>query len=203
MAETTEFVDPEVSRAKFQREIQEFRALSREHGSRGCWLVEAEFPVAFLLFGTPNLKPPALVFAAVIDFTNYDFEPLSVRIVNPFTREPYLAGALPTIMKRSVPAPVAMQFPPGMQVPPGAQVMIEQPLMMGLPGEVPFLCIPGVREYHAHPGHTGDSWLLHRGTGEGTLHFIVEQLLKYGSQPITGYQIRIGVAGFQQQATAS
>ncbi|WP_306919914.1 putative metal-binding protein [Rhizobium mesoamericanum] len=33
----------------------------------------------------------------------------------------------------------------------------------------PFLCMAGVREYHDNPAHSGDPWLLHRGSGEGRL----------------------------------
>lgn len=34
---------------------------------------------------------------------------------------------------------------------------------------VPFLCMQGVREYHEHPQHTGDDWMLYRGTTVLTL----------------------------------
>jgi hypothetical protein len=70
--------------------------------------------------------------------------------------------------------------------------------MQGQPDEIPFLCIPGVREYHQHPAHTGNSWLLHRGTGEGTLFFIVDQLWKYGVQGVASYncQLAISINGF-------
>ncbi len=27
----------------------------------------------------------------------------------------------------------------------------------------PFLCVRGIREYHEHPQHTGDDWMLYRG----------------------------------------
>jgi hypothetical protein len=27
-----------------------------------------------------------------------------------------------------------------------------------------FFCMRGVREYHEHPEHTGDQWLLYRGS---------------------------------------
>ncbi|MFL5348696.1 MAG: putative metal-binding protein [Hyalangium sp.] len=27
----------------------------------------------------------------------------------------------------------------------------------------PFLCLRGTREYHEHPQHTGDEWMLYRG----------------------------------------
>jgi hypothetical protein len=58
--------------------------------------------------------------------------------------------------------------------------------------------VPGVREYHAHPAHTGDSWLLHRGTGEGTLHALLHIVYQYGVQPLRDFAIGMRVVGFQQ-----
>jgi len=38
----------------------------------------------------------------------------------------------------------------------------------------PFLCLRGVREYHEHPQHSGDSWLLYRA--ETSLFAIIMSL---------------------------
>jgi hypothetical protein len=68
-----------------------------------------------------------------------------------------------------------------MIVPPGATPAVNQELMQSYgPDEEPFLCLPGVRAYHEHPGHTGDSWLLHRARGDGRLITILTHLHKYG-----------------------
>jgi hypothetical protein len=64
-------------------------------------------------------------------------------------------------------------------------------LQANRPDDYPFLCLPGVREYHDNPAHTGDSWLLHRGSGEGSLAFILEKIWTYGSDPISAYNIQI------------
>lgn len=192
-------VDPAVSRAKFRRELDLYRQLEDQYLRRGWWMLKAEFPEVLVLFGTPNLKPPAVVFGALLDFTNYDLHPPSVRLVDPFTRVAYRGRELPTWLKRRVPA----QLPPGL--PPeliAGTPEAEQPLMVfHSPDDIPFLCIPGTREYHDHPAHTGDSWLLHRGKGEGTLHHILDVLYKYGVEPINGYQIAmsLSVSGFRQQ----
>ena len=50
-------------------------------------------------FAAPQLQPPAIVFGALLDFTNYDLYPPSVRLVNPFTREPYSLKSIPTILR--------------------------------------------------------------------------------------------------------
>ena len=195
MAEPPLLVDPAVSRVKFERELATYRALADDHRRRGWWLLDAEFPTAFVVFATPRVKPPAVVFGAVLDFSNYDFWPPSVRLVDPFTCEPYRARDLPGDLRRRVPVQLQPELA-GL----GLGSFQNQPMMQFLdPEELPFLCLPGVREYHEHPGHSGDSWLLHRGKGEGTLHFILNQLYTYGVQPINGYQVGLQVVGFIQQ----
>ena len=167
-------VAPAVTHAKFDREVAQFIAQRAYQESRGIWLVEAIFPQAFLVFSSSKLRPPAVVFGALLDFTNYDFWAPSVRLVNPFTRVPYQASELQQTqwLPRAVNGTV-------------------QNLVQVHSGGIPFLCMPGVREYHDHPGHSGDSWLLHRRGGEGTFFFIVDQLHKYGVASAQ-YQLDIG-----------
>ena len=198
-------VDPTVSMRKFVRELDNFRGIEDDYIRRGVWLVKSKWPQAFVVFGLPQLKPPAVVFGAIIDFTNYDFWAPSVRLVDPFTREPYKCKDLPSQLVRMVPAVMPAEIAerikslagPG-AVLQGAQGSAPQPLMQGQPDEIPFFCIPGVREYHQHSAHTGDSWLLHRGAGEGTLLFILDQLWKYGVQGVASYncQLTIAIGGF-------
>jgi hypothetical protein len=130
------------------------------------------------------------VTGVAFDFTNYDFEPPSVHLVNPFTAIPYRFGELPTALHQGAPA---MDVPlPGM--PAGAQLSLSpvQPLMQATsPNEVPFLCIPGVKEYHEHPGHTGNAWELHRAGGAGRMLRILDVIHKYGVQPITGFSVSL------------
>ena len=184
MAREEILVDPVVSRAKFDREVARYRELEEEHARRGWFLLKAEYPEVFVVFGAPQLRPPALVFGVLIDFTDYDLWPPSVKLVDPFTREPYKNKDLPCRLLRQP----AMPNDPAL----AGQIQLVQPqdLMVAHdPEDVPFLCIPGVREYHEHPAHSGDSWLLYRGTGEGTLHFLLEQIYKYGVQPIAAYNV--------------
>lgn len=187
-------VDPAVSRTKFTQQLDEFRARSREHQRRGWWLLRADFPSILVAFTTAQLKPPAVVCGVLLDFTNYDAEPPSVRLVDPFTEKPYLAKELPTILQRRKITEVQLG-PAG----PTMQQAVVTPLMQSHDTEeVPFLCLPGVREYHEHPAHTGDSWFLHRGNGEGTLFSILNAVFQYGVQPINGYGIGLKVTGFNQ-----
>lgn len=189
MSEVPLLTDPAVSRAKFAREVGQFRAIADHHARNGCWLAMADYPEAFVVFGTPKAKPAAVPFGAVFDFTNYDLWPLSVRLVNPFTRIAFKTKELPTFLERQV-LPTPEQAAQG--VGPGTQRIMQS---YGLE-EIPFVCLPGVKEYHQHPGHSGDSWFLRRGQGEGTLHNLVTHLYHYGTEFINGFHIALVVNGF-------
>ena len=89
-------MDPAVSRAKFSRELREYRALAAEYRGRGWFLLEASWPTVVVLLGAPQIRPPALVAAVRFDYTNYDSAPPSVQLLNPFTFEPYRQHELPT-----------------------------------------------------------------------------------------------------------
>jgi len=201
-----QYVDQQVSRTKFDREIAEYRQLEGDYLRRGWLLVRAEFPNVLVVLAAPQLSPAAIVTGVAFDYTNYDMQPPSVRLVHPFTAEPYKAKDLPTVLKRSVEAgapPI-----PGLQLPLGAQArfIAQQPLMQSYgPDDTPFLCLAGVREYHEHPGHSGDAWELHRRSGAGRLVRLLETISKYGVQPISEYQITLQprIAGFAQREVPS
>lgn len=183
-------VDPDVSRAKFDREVSEYRNLEATYQKRGWLLLEAEFPKVFVAFAATRLRPAPIVAAVVVDFTDYDLQPPSVQFIDPFTREKLLAANLQFFMLRRPEMP---------GLPPEAIAALAQQsglqfsslIQSNRPDDFPFICLPGVREYHDNPAHTGDSWLLHRGSGEGSLAFILEKIWTYGVQPITGFQVQV------------
>jgi hypothetical protein len=179
-------VDPAVSAAKFDEQIQAFRANAALHRQRGCWLLEATFPDALFVFCSPKVRPPGVIVGVRINFDNYDLWAPSVVFVDPFTGRPYKNGEMPTRMRRAVPA-VPMGF-------------TEQLLIQQYDGTdtLPFLCLAGVREYHNHPAHTGDDWLLHRDQPEGKLAHLLDVILKYAVEPIDSYTIGMQVTGFGQ-----
>jgi len=65
---------------------------------------------------------------------------------------------------------------------------------------IPFFCIRGIREYHNHPYHTGDAWLLYRGTGIGNLNYILDQLYNHSIALINGHNVTLtpAITGFNQ-----
>lgn len=202
MISEDQFVDPAVSRSKFEREVAEYRALEAEYRRRGWMLLRAEYPEILFALAVPQLTPPAIVTGVHFNYANYDFRPPSVRLVNPFTNEPYKTIELPTALKRSVEGGPPQI--PGLLIPPGAQarLVMQQPLMQSYgPDDIPFLCLAGVREYHDHPGHSGDAWELHRKSGAGRFVRLLDVITKYGVQPISDYQVTLvpQVAGFVQK----
>jgi len=156
-----------------------------QHTKRGIFLVEATFPKVFVAFATPHLSPPCLAFAVELDFTNYDVWPPSVRFLQPFSREPYRPGTLPPFVRIK---PTASLNP--------ADKFELAVMFQNNEGEA-FMCMPGVREYHLHPAHNGDSWLLHRGNGEGTLFHILDKLHEFGIVPLTiNFAIQVQFRGY-------
>ena len=192
-----QYVDPKVSKRKFDREIREYRRHEADLRKRGWLLVTAEFPQVLVVLCAATLKPPAVITGVAFDFANYDAAPPSVRLVDPFTGDPYKAAELPTNLSRQVVGPPIA----GMPLPPGAQLVGRQPLMQAYgPEDTPFLCLAGVREYHEHPAHSGDLWELHRRTGAGRLVRLLEVIDTYGVRPISGYNVELvpQVTGFLQ-----
>ena len=186
---TEQYVDPSVSRTKFEREIDDYRALESDYRARGWFLVKAEWPVAVVVLASNQTKPPAIVAAARFDYSNYDAEPPSVRFIDPFSGRLLPFNELPTRLPRGVPGQeMPMPVPGG----PKVQVMMAQDLMQAHSAEdIPFLCVPGVKEYHDHPGHSGDPWEVHRSAGEGRLVRLLGVISKYGLEPIKGFNVNL------------
>jgi hypothetical protein len=189
-----QFVDLTVSRTKFDREIAEYRTHEAEYRLRGWFLLDVTFPIVRLLMVAPQLRPPAVVTGLELDYGNYDAVPPSVRFTSPFSGEPYRMKDLPfPPLNRALAAPPLPTPIPGLRMPTPIQPL----LLAHSPDDVPFLCIAGVREYHDHPAHSGDSWQLHRAAGAGRLVRLLTVIDTYAVQPIN-YQVQLAlqVSGF-------
>lgn len=213
-------VHPQVARAKYDREVEQFARDGARHRALGVLLLQAEFPTVLLGFAAPRLKPAAFVFGMLVDYTDYDLLPPSVRFVDPFTSRPLAAAELPTKMMRTVqpagaaPFPFPFQQPPAAAAPDGAApdagapgdrgaapvvvappalfFLEQQPLLQDYgPETLPFLCLPGVREYHDHPGHSGDAWELHRPDGAGALARLADVVRTYAVDPVGGWSVAL------------
>ncbi len=182
---TAALVDPAVTAVKFAREVEQFRTIQDAYLRRGIWLTKVEYPRLLVNFCVPQTTPRVALFGACIDFTNYDLWPPGVQLVDPFTQEPFTKGTLPTAFVQFHRVPVSGG-------PPGAAMIQQQEVVIAWENtQIPFLCLRGVREYHENPAHSGDSWLPYRGTGVGSLSYLVEQLHKYGVTPVSGLQVEM------------
>ncbi len=180
-----QYVDPAVSRAKFDREITDYLSLEAGYRARGWFLVKADWPVAVVVLASNKTNPPAIVTAVQLDYSNYDAEPPSVRLIDPFSGRFLLSKDLPTPLPRMIPGPE-------ISMPDGTKAQPLQALMQAhSPEDLPFLCIAGVKEYHDHPGHSGDPWEIHRPAGEGRLVRLLEVISKYGLEPVKGFHVNL------------
>ena len=182
-----QYVDPAVSRAKFDREITDYRSMEDDYRARGWLLVKARWPVAVVVLASNKTSPPTIVTAVQFDYTNYDAEPPSVRFVDPFSGRLLLFKELPTRLPRMIAGPE-------MTMPDGTKAQLRKPLDLmqtDSQEDLPFLCVSGVKEYHDHPGHSGDSWEIHRSAGEGRLVRLLGVISKYGLEPVKGFNVNL------------
>lgn len=180
-----QYMEPEVSLIKYKEEIGKFLEIVDVWREKGVFLIHEDYPLVEFLFTTHKIRPSAVAFAVQIDFTNYDIEPPSLKFICPFTKK-ILAGneVLPHFIQSNQPN--------------NANLAIQQNLLQSHQNKPPFFCIAGIKEYHDHPAHTGDSWLLYRKNGEGSLGFILDQLYDHSIPYIKGYQLGHVVVGFIQ-----
>lgn len=163
-----------VSCAKLAAELDDWEANAAIYGRRG-WLLLDRGPlhaeVAFLasvpLVGAYAV--PVITACVRLDYTNYDLWAPSLTFIDPRTREPAT---------------------PAVRAPATGAAGIRDALIDGHPHTGrPFLCLPGIREYHTHPQHTGDDWLLHRTTGAGRLAVICERIWHRMVRNIVGLRV--------------
>lgn len=205
------YTDPAVVRRKVERELKDFVDRIDHYRSRGIWVVEYRFPELLVAFATPRITPYALVpYAVLMELSNYDVEPPSLRFVNPFTREPLKKRDIATNLQRLKLPGNPQQFPvvrfnprqPGalLMLPPG--VSNQDLLQAWTPDDdQPFVCLQGVREYHDNPGHTSDQWWLHRSKGMGGICRLLDLLSKYGTEAMREpeYQMKLEMQGISHQ----
>ncbi len=167
-------VPAEVTRAKLAAELSDWDANSAIYQRRGWVLLErgdrhvvVAFIAAVPFVGVTTL--PIVTACVHIDYSNYDLRPPSVTFIDPRTRQP---------------------TPPAVRAPGTSELGVRDALVDGHPltGR-PFLCLPGIREYHDHPQHSGDSWLLHRASGAGRLAVICERIWQRMVTNVVGLRV--------------
>jgi hypothetical protein len=167
-------IDPTVSRLKFEREIKRLADQRDQLQARGIFLLGSPaYPVVELLYvpqrplkvAIPNPQPTTIVlpqgttslavaeitnlsaraFTARFDLTDYDIRAPSLEFRDPQTDSPLAYG---TMLR-------AIEYEKGREA---HNVLLDDHPTT----HKPFLCLRGFREYHEHPQHSGDDWLLYR-----------------------------------------
>jgi hypothetical protein len=167
-------VDPRVETSKFADEVRALENCAAVLRKRGCFLVRAEFPEVDVVF-TPRwpvrisvVRPGGAVatstvlplaacrtFGARIDLRGFDATAPSVTFRDPRDWTFLPPGTIGGFALNNA----------GEAMP----VLHPHPKTGRL-----FLCVQGIREYHDHPVHDGDDWLLHRG--QYGLVYVVETI---------------------------
>jgi Predicted metal binding domain len=168
-------VNPDVSARKIRRELELWDAHAEAYSRRGWIMLRREPPVLDIAFlarlPVGGNIVPAVAACVQIDFTNFDLWAPSVEFIDPISRD-----YAPPVVQALV------------EVEGGAQNLI----VGGHPDTGrPFLCIPGVRQYHSHPQHAGDPWLLHRSTRGGSLTVICDRIWQTMARTLLGVQIQM------------
>jgi hypothetical protein len=171
-------VDAEVTRKKFREEL----ALWKEHGdlAKRGWLVlnenltELSIELALLARLATSAAVgflPVVVCAIRLSYDNYDLWPPSLTFIDIFTRQPSHPHVRAFLSTPEGPRDVLIDGHPFTRQ--------------------PFLCLPGIREYHTHPQHTGDDWLLHRSSKEGSLSTIGERVWRMMARNVIGLGVSV------------
>lgn len=169
-------VDPAVSVAKLDRQLVDWEANRAVYEGRG-WVMlgrgELHVDVGFCarLPITAAADLVAIALAARLDFHNYDVWAPSVRVIDPISRRWLVSPRLRAFDFTSL-DPAGAPLDLFVEVHPDTNRV--------------FLCKRGVREYHSHPEHSGDDWLLYRGEGFGTLAGLCAVLWRLTARTVTG-----------------
>lgn len=169
-----QLVPPAVSQAKLGAELELWHANAETYRRRGWLLLNVDgltVDIAFLArVAIGDNQVPVVTAAIRLSYDNYDLWPPSLVFIDPCSGAP------------SVPVVQA----------PDRQNGEIRNVLLGLPGTgQPFLCLPGLREYHHHPQHTGDDWLLHRAAGEGRLAVVCDRVWRRMARNVLGLTVQL------------
>lgn len=168
-------LDPHVHRTKYEAEISSFLDARHLTIERGCRLALIQFPVVWVEFTkmlpVMGINLPLVMQMVELDYSDFDLQPPSLTFLDP------VSGA-----------PGNPLFPFVQHLPDGsARNLVVQNELLGRP----FLCHPGIREYHSHPEHEGDDWLIYREQGYGGLLWLVDLLWSTGVATVHSLQFAL------------
>lgn len=164
-----------VSQAKLEVELADWRTNEDLYRRRGWLLLNADgldVSVAFVAkVAVGEMQLPVVTAAITLRYDNYDLWPPSLTFIDAMTGQP------------AIPQVAALDRLDNGEV---RNVLLGHPT-----SQQPFLCLPGLREYHEHPQHNGDDWLLHRNAGEGRLAVVCDRVWRRMARNVMGLSVTL------------
>lgn len=173
-------VAAEVTAAKLATHLADWSANAPLYRRRGWILLEADGTTIDIGFVAPNARPLGVRIMPVairLSYDNYDIWPPSLKFIDPLTGE----LVIPTVAARKRDGELLRPI-----------VLTGHPSADGA-----FLCLPGIREYHTHPQHSGDDWLRYRAQGMGAPAVICERIWEFMVGTVTGIGVAVGLQQFE------
>lgn len=186
-----QFVDIDVTKKKFNHLVDDYRQVEQIYRKEGIINLRIEFPYFEFMFMSNEAlmqlqvadgnrvsllnvhRPvPFHLFSIQVDYSNYDLSPPSVKLINPLD-----SNRTKSLMFKPWITPDQQDKNNLLH-----EAFLTQPqniLIQDNSGEF-FFCLRGIKEYHEHPQHSGDSWFLYRKEGKGHILNILDQLQLYG-----------------------
>lgn len=164
-----------VSANKLARELDDWSHNAEAYRRRGWVLLGVAgltVDVGFLSnVAVGDMQVPAMTASIRLEYDNYDLWPPSLTFIDPRSGTP--VAPIVQSLERISPAEVR-------------NTLLVHPVLSRH-----FLCLPGTREYHSHPQHTGDDWLLHRSAGEGRLAVVCDRVWRRMSRNVFGFRLEL------------
>jgi hypothetical protein len=178
-----ELVDPDVTREKFDRELELWSENQEAYRRRG-WIMlgRSDLTVDIGFLGKLPIGiqvVPSMSACIRVEFCNYDVWAPSVEFIDPVTGEYATPIVQALVDSAEGPRDILVNSHPTTNR--------------------PFLCVPGVRQYHDHPQHSGDSWLLHRKSGAGSLATICDRVWMSMARNLLGVHVELQTVPGQLQ----
>lgn len=148
-------------------------------------MTRAEGSIIEIAYVAPNLSMGFRVIPVSIrlDYVNYDIWPPSLTFIDLITGDP----AAPPIQARKWEGSVLRDL------------VVQNHPETGRP----FLCLPGIREYHSHPQHSGDNWLRYRSQRLGSPAVISEWIWQYMTGSVIGLGMNLSFSLQQQYSNSA
>ena len=141
-------IDPEVSQLKFQRALAQLDGGAAGFAGDAGWVVIGRtYPLFEVIWTHPRTKRQV---GFRFNFDSWDAIPPSLELFDPDTKA--------TLQWE--------RWPQG-----GWAVGSPHPLT-----QKPFLCLPGIREFHDHPSHTADAWPALRGLSSYSMLYLMQRV---------------------------